>query len=537
MDLPRFPARPKKYADVYVWTFANFAETMPHPVSPMGWSLMEAGLRRFLRPLRLSNDVGYSLFEFLYGRVFWNLTPVFGSRFLFNKLDQQLEMIAPSVRGTMKEIFRSGRVRPRPIYTMPQKVTLGLQVALLAPWLAARALVSAVRAGAVERDLDRLESELRNRASPPGGDWRSAVRELDGYLGWAFGNLKRRYGLAGLLFIGVTGFFAAVAGVLMKARNLNEILELLAPSRPSKTAEADLALWELSRMRELSPSSPEFLAYLDRYGHRCPAEQDAYSPRPWDDPIRAMERLQAASGPSPAERFAVRARQKRDAADARLKSLDPVRRLIAAPLHRAASRFFPIREDGKHYVMLILGHARRRLVAIGRGMKAEGVVADADDVFFLTLPELVRCANREESIRERIAARREVYVKYRDVKPPLVITSEGIPTPPVTPSLRGDPVSPGVATGRARVVLDPARDGRLESGEILVAPFTDPGWTPLFLRAAAVVTEVGGALSHGAVVAREFGLPAVVNVPHATTVLRTGDSIEVNGDTGEIRRI
>ena len=178
MDLPRFPARPKKYADVYVWTFANFAETMPHPVSPMGWSLMEAGLRRFLRPLRLSNDVGYSLFEFLYGRVFWNLTPVFGSRFLFNKLDQQLEMIAPSVRGTMREIFRSGRVRPRPIYTLPQKVTLGLQAALLVPWLAARALVAAAVPGAVERDLDRLESELRNRASPPGGDWRSAVREL-----------------------------------------------------------------------------------------------------------------------------------------------------------------------------------------------------------------------------------------------------------------------------------------------------------------------------------------------------------------------
>jgi pyruvate,water dikinase len=75
----------------------------------------------------------------------------------------------------------------------------------------------------------------------------------------------------------------------------------------------------------------------------------------------------------------------------------------------------------------------------------------------------------------------------------------------------------------------------LEAGEILVAPHTDPGWTPLFLKAAAVVTEVGGALSHGAVVAREFGLPAVVNVTGATSMLKTGDWIEVNGDTGEVR--
>ena len=527
----------RHYADVYVWTFANFAETMPHPVSPMGWSLMEAGLRRFLRPLRLANDSGYRMFEFLYGRVFWNITPVFGSRLLFHRLDEQLEMIAPSIRGTLKEIFRSGRVRPRPIYTLPQKLILGLQAALLVPWIAAQVLMAAVIPGGVERGLDRLETDLRNRASPPAADWRSSVQELDGYLSWAFANLKRRYGIAGVLFLGVTGVFARVAGVLMKSRNLGDTLELLAPPRPSKTAEADLALWELSRKQGLSPSSPEFLAYLERFGHRCPGEQDAYSPRPWDDPPRAFAQVHPAAGPSPAERFAVRARQKRDAADARLKSLDPVRRLIAAPLHRAASRFFPIREDGKHYVMLILGHARRRLTRIGRGMKEEGLVADAEDVFFLTLPELVRLAKRDEDVRDRISQRREDFTRYRDIRPPLVVTSEGIPTPPVGQALRGDPVSPGVAQGRARVVLDPARDGKLEAGEILVAPHTDPGWTPLFLRAAAVVTEVGGALSHGAVVAREFGLPAVVNVTDATKILNTGDLIEVDGDRGEVRRL
>ncbi|HEU4339294.1 MAG TPA: PEP-utilizing enzyme [Planctomycetota bacterium] len=536
MELPRLPPRPKKYANVYVWTFANFSETMPHPVSPMGWSLMESGLRIFMRPLRLANDAGYTLFEFLYGRVFWNLTPVFGSRLMFSMLDRELEMIAPSIRGTMKEILRKGRVRPRPIYTLPQKVVLGLQAALLIPRIAMHALWSALKPGGVERELDRLEAELRSRASPPDSDWRSSVRELDRYVAWAFGNLKRRYGPAGILFMGVTGFFASVAGFLMKSRNANDLLDLLAPSRPSKTVEADLALWELSQ-KPLAPDAPEFLAYLDRYGHRCPGEQDAYHPRPWDDPARAFARLQSAGGPSPAERFARQSQKQRDAAAARLKSLDPVRRLFARPLHRAASRYLPIREDGKHYVMLILGHSRRRLAAIGRGMRAEGVVADADDVFFLKLPELVRLARRDENVRERIAERREEFVKYRDVRPPLIVTSEGIPEAPPAPPLRGDGVSPGIAKGRVRVVLDPTRDGKMEPGEILVAPFTDPGWTPLFLRAAAVVTEVGGALSHGAVVAREFGLPAVVNVMDATKLLRTGETIEVDGSSGVVLRV
>ena len=546
MDLPRLPARHKKYADVYVWTFVNFSETMPGPVSPMGWSLMEAGLRRFLRPLRLSNDVGYTLFEFLYGRVFWNLTPVFGSRLLFDALDRNLAMIGPSIRETMKEILRSGRVRPRPIYSISQKLILALQMAFLIPWIGARLAVALIRPGAVERGLERLEVDLRalDGNSSTAGDWRASVRDLERYLDEAFTNLKRRFGVAGLMVMAVTGLFVSVAGRLMKARNLGDTLELLAPSRPSKTVEADLALWELSRSSDgLTVDSPAFTAWLDRFGHRCPGEQDAITARPWDDPARALELVrqmarESKGGPSPADRFNDRARSRRAAAESRLRSLGPIRRLIAGPLHRAASRYLPFREDGKHYVMLVLGHARRRLEVLGRGLEAAGFVDDAEDVFFLTLPELSRLESTP--VRALIAERRAEFTRYRDVRPPLVVTSEGIPATPSPPGgtvLRGDPVSSGIVKGRARVVLDPVRDGELHAGEILVAPHTDPGWTPLFLRAAGVVTEVGGALSHGAVVAREFGLPAVVNVLGATTLLKTGDMIEVDGNRGEVRKV
>ena len=101
----------------------------------------------------------------------------------------------------------------------------------------------------------------------------------------------------------------------------------------------------------------------------------------------------------------------------------------------------------------------------------------------------------------------------------------------------GIAASPGHARAVARVLMHPGEGGRLQPGEILVAPSTDPGWTPLFLRASALVAEVGGYLSHGAIVAREYGLPAVVNIPGLLDVVRDGEVLEVDGDVGKVWRL
>jgi pyruvate,water dikinase len=100
--------------------------------------------------------------------------------------------------------------------------------------------------------------------------------------------------------------------------------------------------------------------------------------------------------------------------------------------------------------------------------------------------------------------------------------------------LRGLGVSPGRVTGRARVILDPRTESRIEQGEILVAPVTDTGWTPFFLVAAALVVDVGGLLSHGSIVAREYGIPGVLNVLHGTRRIRTGQTLTVDGSRGEV---
>jgi pyruvate,water dikinase len=165
-------------------------------------------------------------------------------------------------------------------------------------------------------------------------------------------------------------------------------------------------------------------------------------------------------------------------------------------------------------------------------------------VFFLDLSEAHRALDGAD-LRSLVERRREAYdqellrrrvprVLLSDGTEPESAQSEG--SRPVAGALRGTPASPGTVTAVARVVLDPV-GARLDPGELLVAPSTDPGWTPLFLTAGGLVMEMGGANSHGAVVAREYGIPAVVGVAGATELLRTGDVITIDGAAGTITTV
>src|SRR5205814_1997973 len=161
-------------------------------------------------------------------------------------------------------------------------------------------------------------------------------------------------------------------------------------------------------------------------------------------------------------------------------------------------------------------------------------------VYFLGLSELIHLAEAGGGVRELVARRRAEHEHDRQLTPPRVLTSDGeqvvgrrrggaVPAG----ALAGSGVSAGVAEGPARVVLDP-HTAALEKGEILVAPGTDPGWTPLFLNAAGLVTEVGGLMTHGSVVAREYGIPAVVGVDGATEAIPDGALVRVNGSEGYV---
>ncbi|MFD2350392.1 PEP-utilizing enzyme [Nonomuraea ferruginea] len=178
---------------------------------------------------------------------------------------------------------------------------------------------------------------------------------------------------------------------------------------------------------------------------------------------------------------------------------------------------------------------------MGGHLVGEGVLDSARDVFFLDFAELeAAVAGKGGDVRETVAARRAVHERERRRRHvPRVMLSDG--TEPEAAmagaapegAITGTPASSGTVTGTARVVLDPV-GAQLEPGEILVCPSTDPGWTPLFLTAGGLVMEMGGAMSHGAVVAREYGIPAVVGVPDATHRIASGAQVTVNGAAGTV---
>jgi pyruvate,water dikinase len=201
---------------------------------------------------------------------------------------------------------------------------------------------------------------------------------------------------------------------------------------------------------------------------------------------------------------------------------------------------FATREHPKFYVIRMFGLLRNVIQEEARNLHDRGVLKQPEDVWFLELPELLGAVEAGGDWQNAIVERRAEHRRFQTLAPPRVLTSDGEAviaraqqSEPPPNALVGSPVSGGVVEGPARVVLDP-RQAALAKGEILVAPCTDPGWTPLFLTAGGLVMEVGGLMTHGSVVAREYGIPAVVGVPDATRMIRTGQRIRVNGDLGYV---
>ncbi len=224
--------------------------------------------------------------------------------------------------------------------------------------------------------------------------------------------------------------------------------------------------------------------------------------------------------------------------------------LLRIPLLRSAflrllmeARWFPLlREDTRFYATMPLPYLRRALLELGRRLVATGVLESPQDVFHLKLAEVEGVAGKWPPLPEDAAALRSLVVRRRAklaelehvplVDPRLLGAAE----PAGDALLRGVPGSPGVAEGPARVIRSSAEFGRLRAGEVLVAPYTNPTWTPLFQQAVAVVVDSGGIGSHAAIVAREYHIPAVMATMDGTSRLRDGDWVRVDGNRGLVLR-
>jgi len=309
-----------------------------------------------------------------------------------------------------------------------------------------------------------------------------------------------------------------------------------------KTVKANIALYELAQSLPtnvgLASASATSLmdSWLSEFGHRAPEEFDLATPR-WrerPDDLRTMA-LRLKDGKNPADLHHAHL-AKCDAKLRELKShLSPADRKELDDKVAFARRYMPFREDGKYYLML--GYDLLRDVALEMGRRLE----IGDDVFLLTLEELFDALNIGFAPTHLLAQRKIQRRAEKRIPLPYVIdiqTIDEIGTPPKINrdgAMSAFAISPGAATGPARIVRSPSEAGDLGDRYILVCPSTDPSWTPLFTNAAGLILECGGTLSHGAVVAREMSIPAVV-LRDACTILHDGDEITVDGRNGTVSR-
>lgn len=302
------------------------------------------------------------------------------------------------------------------------------------------------------------------------------------------------------------------------------------------------------------------LNFIELYGDRAVREAELSTPRWKEDPSAVVQMVQVAlrGGASDVEPHLARAKAQADAEMARLfAKLNFVQQTAVRHLVARAQKAARLRERMRAWVTRVLGMLRdvaldadRRLKRLApelaldeRALRSAGAeVATIPAVFFLTVDEVVHALSAARTDLAPLVRARRAELARDQARPDPPGTFIGVPpTVRLPPSggdlLRGTAASAGVVEGPARVLLRPSAMGELQPGEILVVRTTDVGWTPLFCIAAGVVTELGGPLSHAAVVARELGVPSVVNVDGVTRTVRTGERLRIDGDAGTVERL
>lgn len=356
-------------------------------------------------------------------------------------------------------------------------------------------------------------------------------------------------------------------------KNAADTLTLSAPD--NVTSEMGLALLDVADVIRPHPQVVEFLqgvedegfldelakipggteardaieAYLDRYGMRCVGEIDITRPRWRERPTTLLPAI--LDNVRNFEPGAARQRFEEGREKARKKEQDVLSRLRALPdgdrkadeTKRMIDRvrtFVGYREYPKYGIVSRYFLYKQALLREAERLVHAAVLSEKEDVFYLTFQEFHDAVRSHRVDHQLLQQRKDAFRSYLALTPPRVLTSDG---ETLTGAYRRDdvpagalvglPVSAGTVEGRARVILDLAQ-ADLEAGDILVTAYTDPSWSPLFVGIAGLVTEVGGLMTHGAVIAREYGLPAVVGVEQATRLIRDGQRIRVHGTDGYI---
>jgi pyruvate,water dikinase len=572
--------------DRHVWTTANTGEVLPDVVTPLTWSMVEMFVPQLFNAILggLGLDLGDTpLIRRIGGRGYFSLNTVAAIIRCFPGLGKKdVTRIFGGGQASSKVARMFGSVQAGsaelvdldiPDEDIPRLDFSLLRLAIRMPLFTVRFLFASSRRG------ERVVADLRARAdalrradmrSPSDSELAERMRAgldalgrtipdvaLGGFSMLFFTVLDREcrkwFGewgesAANRLLSGMGGIESAEAGLDMWR------LAVAAHERPG-VERAVLSDGEWKAVREkvaAAEGGDAFLArwaeFMDEHGHHTRGEIELSNPRRAETPDYILTAVRAylarIDETDPLENHRRRAEERTALAAECRRRLNPIRRALFSFYLGQAQRGSRVRENLKSAVVRYIAASRALVLEIGDRLASRGVVAHGDDIFFLTIDEADSLARggSDAGVKERIAQRRAEYDACLTITPPAVVFGRFDPAEHVAHAtdtgaalLKGLPVSPGFVVGRARVILRTDADEHVLPGEILVAPFTDPGWTPYFLPAAAIVVDQGGLLSHGSIVAREYGIPAVVNVGPATTRIRTGQTIEVDGTRGTVR--
>ncbi|MFT7839224.1 PEP/pyruvate-binding domain-containing protein [Saccharothrix sp. BKS2] len=502
----------------HLWTCANLREAVPGVMTPATWSLAQALAQPPIDGHPTSGNIG--------GRFYLNLGVTLGVASALGLGRVALRMA--------EQVF--GRVPPGvevPPLPLSRLAVLRAGLAFLRQGRDFRARVDDLLAAA-PATAERLTAACRAARTP--GElralWNSDVDELL--------HVHARVYDAGAR--NGPGSGTKVRRKLVALVGEDDATTLLTGAHGAAGELAGLGpVLGLARLRRGEISRED---YAREHGHRFADEFEVSAPRPAEDPTW-LDRQLAGPDIDPEQLLAGQA-SARGAAWSRLRSAHPRR---AARLRREIDR---LAERARERERARSEFARAFAVLRAFLVRAGEVTGHGDDVFFLPIEETLRVLDGDTAPLARVPARRAAYERYRALPPyPTVIRGPFDPeawaadpnrrldvhdasAEPPASGVSGFPGAAGVVEGVARVILDVADSGRLEPGEVLVTTVTNIGWTPLFPRAAAVVTDVGAPLSHAAIVARELGVPAVVGCGNATVRIRTGDRVRVDGGRGTV---
>jgi len=568
----------------HLLTRCNVGEMMPGPVTPLSWSVfgrgIDVGLQDFMVRLGVQDRVTEEnrfIFMF-YNHLFIDMTPLYEipdkvALTTRRDIDQAiagraLADLSPSRRGPFPlrlgnffhyvAYFASASRRLRALEELARTFTI--------PW--SNDWREMYR-GIDSRIPTVFEAWAHHYAtSGKSGTLNTALlRILDSDTG---GSAQRHLGTLTGLLTGLGGINGALA-----VRELEEVRDCICRDPDSTRRFLDGTPDQAVRFLRSGQSGEPgrlFRAFLDRHGHRCVREAELRE-QDWEADPRALVRMlrrsvadgaagravqeaaagAAAGAPTGGLQVIAERVEKCSATDnaaGLLEGYSRKTRFVVRGVLPSVRRFVVARENSKSLCIRIQWQFKKAYLHLGRLLAAQGLLEDGDQVFFLTHQELGALVNNPGAwARERAGGRRALYPSlftlqfedvYRGVPEPIEhAEARTVPAAPAVAGaprgvLQGVPVSAGVVTARARVVRGMDDAELLAPGEIMVASYTDVGWTPWFSTISGLVTEIGSTLSHGAVVAREYGIPAVVSVRDVMRRVSTGDTLTIDGRQGTV---